>query len=252
MADMGFSSVGIAVGLPFGGRPTSPLWGVALATQTWPLNTSVTHVVVQKAEVGEARNGIVDWALERNSRYVFFIDDDVILPQFAGQRLGYALDTRGPDLYPDSKIAVCAGIYMSKEECSTPVVYKKNSIGGSWNWKFNDIFEVESIGTGCMMISTEVFKHLEKPYFKTVHEYVQQGEGIGCQSITDDIYFCTKVRQAGFKILAHGGVLCGHYDVKTDKIFEMSDESFPIKTYHDELEKQRLLEKEAPQIQGTL
>lgn len=97
MADMGFSSVGIAVGLPFGGRPTSPLWGVALATQTWPLNTSVTHVVVQKAEVGEARNGIVDWALEHNSRYVFFIDDDVILPQFAGQRLGYALDTRRSD-----------------------------------------------------------------------------------------------------------------------------------------------------------
>jgi hypothetical protein len=130
MSNVGFSSVGIAVGLPLCGRTTTPLWGVALASQTYPLNTSVTHVVVQKQSVDIARNQIVEWALDHNATYVWFIDDDVIVPPFAAQRLGYALDTRAPNLYPDDKTAVVCGIYMSKEELTTPVVYKTNGSGG--------------------------------------------------------------------------------------------------------------------------
>jgi len=226
---VGFNSVGLALGLPFCGRPTTPLWGVALASQTYPLNTSVTHIVVQQVEVGQARNMIVDHALALNATYIMFIDDDVVLPQYAVQRLGYALDTRGPKLYPESNIAVCGGIYMSKEELTTPVVYKKDGLGASWDWKLDEIFEVESVGTGCMLIATEVFKHLEKPYFKTVEEYVQMEDGVGCQKMTDDIYFCKKVRAAGFKILANGGVICGHYDIKKDKIFTLPEDSYPVK-----------------------
>lgn len=226
---VGFSSVGIAIGLPFCGRPTTPLWGVALATQTFPLNTSVTHVVVQNQEVGEARNQIVEWALEHNATYVLFVDDDVILPPFAIQRLGYALDTKAKELFPDDKTYVICGVYMSKEEMTTPVIYKKNGQGGSWDWKYNDIFEIESGGTGCMLIRTEVFRHLEKPYFKTIEEYVEVEGQIGCQKMTDDIYFCQKVKEAGFKILAHGGVLCGHYDVKKDKIFTMPEDAYPVR-----------------------
>jgi hypothetical protein len=230
MPDTGFSSIGIAIGLPFCGRPTHPLWGVALATQSFPLNTSATHVVVQNREVGEARNEIVEWALKNNATYIFFVDDDVILPPFAAQRLGYLLDTRGPKLFPDSKIAVACGIYFSKEELTTPVIYKQNGEGAYWNWKLEDIFEVESAGTGCMMIRTEVFRHLEKPYFKTVEEYIKTPEGqIGLQKMTDDIYFCKKVNEAGFKILAHGGVICGHYDVKADKIYTLPEDSYPVK-----------------------
>lgn len=245
MADTGFSSVGIAVGLPFCGRPTTPLWGVALASQVYPLNTSVTHIVVQQVEVGEARNMVVEHALNINATYIWFIDDDVIVPPYAAQRLGYALDTTGPKLYPDSKIMACGGIYMSKEELSTPVVYKENGQGATWNWKVNDVFEVASIGTGCLMIATEVFRHLEKPYFKTVEGYVKMDDGsVGCQKMTDDIWFCNKVRAAGFKILAHGGVLCGHYDVKKDFVYTLPEDSYPMKTFKEEEERLKAAEKQ--------
>jgi hypothetical protein len=238
---VGFSSVGIAIGLPFCGRPTTPLWGIALASQTYPLNTAVTHVVVQKVEVGEARNQIVDWALEHNSTYIMFVDDDVVLPPFAIQRLGYALDTRSKQLMPNETTAVCCGIYMSKEELTTPVIYKQNGQGGCWDWRVGELFEVESAGTGCMMIRTEVFRHLEKPYFKTVEEYVEVDGHLGCQKMTDDIYFCQKVRKAGFKILAHGGVLCGHYDVKTDKIYTLPEDSYPVRSAKEEEKKAELV-----------
>lgn len=237
----GFGSVGIAIGLPLGRSMTSPLWGVALATQSYPLNTAVTHVVMRDAEVGAARNAIVKWALEHNCTYVMFIDDDVILPPFAIQRLGYTLDTRGPDLYPDSKVAVAGGIYMSKEPegLSTPVVYRENGKGGSWDWAVGDIFEVESIGTGCMLIRTDVFKHLEEPYFKTVEEYVEVNGEVGSQKITDDIYFCKKVTDAGFTILAHGGVLCGHFDTKTGNIHVLPEDSYPVKAGKEAEEKRK-------------
>jgi len=242
---VGFASVGIAVGLPFDDRPTTPLWGVALASQVYPLNTSTTHIVVQNVEIGEARNMVVEHALNIKASYIWFIDSDVIVPPYAGQRLGYALDTRGPKLYPDSKIAVVGGIYMSKEELSTPVVYKRNGQGATWDWKVNEVFEVESIGTGCMMISTEVFKHLEKPYFKTVEGYVTNADGTtGCQKMTDDIYFCKKVQDAGFKILAHGGVLCGHYDVKSRKIFTLPEDSYPVKAAKEVEEKRQQAENQ--------
>lgn len=245
MPNTGFSSVGIAVGLPFCGRPTTPLWGVALSTQVYPLNTSVMHVVVQNREVGEARNEIVDWAINNNATYVFFVDDDVILPPYAAQRLGRALDFTSKELYPDSTTAVCCGIYTSKEEASTPVVYKRNGHGASWDWHLDDIFPVESAGTGCMMIRTEVFKHLEKPYFKTVEEYIDCGDQVGCKKMTDDIYFCEKVRKAGFSILAHGGVICGHYDIKTDKIYTLPDDSYPVVEARKK-EEARKLEQETP------
>jgi hypothetical protein len=238
---VGFHSVGMVIGVPICGRATSPLWGVALATQAYPLNTTVNYVVVQRKEVGEARNQIVEWALEHNATYVMFIDDDVIIPPFAAQRLGRALDFTSKDLYPDSTTAVCCGVYCSKEELSTPVVYRKNGSGASWDWKVGEIFEVESAGTGCMMIRTEVFKELEKPYFKTVEAYVKVGDGIGVQMMTDDIYFCSKVKAAGFTIIAHGGVLCGHYDVKKDKIFELPEDSYPVKAAK-EAEEKRLKE----------
>jgi hypothetical protein len=253
-AGVGFSSVGLAVGLPFSSRPTTPLWGVALATQAYPLNTTVTHVVIQDVEIGEARNAIVDHALALNATYIWFVDDDVVLPPFAAQRLGYALDTKGPKTFPDSKIAVCGGIYCSKEELSTPVVYKKNGQGASWDWKLNEIFEVESIGTGCMMIAAEVFKHLEKPYFKTVEEYTPAPNGqMGCTKMTDDIYFCEKVKKAGFTILAHGGVLCGHYDLRTKKIFTLPEDSPPVlAAKEDEANQERLRTEAASTTSETM
>lgn len=225
MTNMGFSSVGIVVGLPLCGRPTTPLWGVSLATQNYPLNTKVTQVVTMGVEVGEARNQLVKHALDNNATYVWFLDDDVLPPPFACQRLGYNLDK------PENKdVMVCAGIYCSKQDPPTPVVYKKDGNGAFWDWKLNEVFEVESVGTGCMLIKTEVFRHLEPPYFKTVSEYVKDpktGE-VGTVMMTDDIYFCKKVRAAGFKILAHGGVLCEHYNLTDDKFYKLPEDSYPV------------------------
>ena len=85
------------------------------------------------------------------------------------------------------------------------------------------------IATGCMMIKTEVFQHLEKPYFKTVDE--EPDAEVILKLVTDDLYFCKKVTDAGFKILADGAILCTHWDYRTDPPtpYQLPPDSYPLK-----------------------
>jgi len=62
-------------------------------------------------------------------------------------------------------------------------------------------------GMGCVLISTEVFKRIEPPWFdlKANDPDVMNGYG-------QDLYFYTKVRWAGFEVWAEPGVICDQID----------------------------------------
>jgi len=101
-------------------------------------------------------------------------------------------------------VAACAGIYYSKQAVPTPVVFEDNGSGAYTNWKFDEVFEVPGfIGTGCMLIKAELLEKITRPWFKTL-EFPDK--------VTDDAFFCRRIKAAGYKILGHGGVLCGHFD----------------------------------------
>ena len=144
-----------------------------------------------------------------------FVDDDVELP-FATFRQLLATIKQA-----DEKVMVVGGIYPARSFPPDPILHQVNGHGAFWKWKRNTIFEVTgTIGTGCMMIKTEVFDHISEPWFKTVDED-------DCQ-ITDDAYFCDKVRDAGYKILADAHVICAHWDNATQTRFEIPDDSYPM------------------------
>jgi len=63
------------------------------------------------------------------------------------------------------------------------------------------LLECDGIGLGCCLIHRRVFEALEPPYFKW-----DDGATAG-----EDFYFCRKVQEAGFKIMADPSVICGHY-----------------------------------------
>ena len=79
---------------------------------------------------------------------------------------------------------------------------------------------------GCTMIKTKLFQMMPKPWFKelkTIEEVREfpdifpdtpepgQGRKASCGS---DMFFYTKLGKMGFKVLAHGGVLPIHWEVK--------------------------------------
>jgi hypothetical protein len=170
------------------------------------MNLSIS--ALKGMEIGEARCLIAKHALDLGAKYLFFLDDDTAPPYDAVRRLVFALEQAGDDFM------VAGGIYANKHSYPTePMVFKADGDGPFWRWKYGEVFECASIGTGCMLIKTEVFKHLPEPWFKTVSECpTDQGE-VHKVEITDDLYFCKKVRDAGFRLLADGGVLPIHWDV---------------------------------------
>jgi len=236
------AQVGIAIGLPFGGRLVHPKWAVALKTLDFPVNTTQTVISVEGQDVTTARNAIAKAAIENNCRYLWFLDDDVVVPRQTVQALGYLLDNGVED-----KVMVSSGIYCTKTAFPAPVIYRDDTPGAFWDWKVNEVFDVDSAGAGCMMINTKVFEELEYPYFRTTEEYVDVNGEPCLTAVSEDIYFCRTVRVAGYKIRAHGAILCPHYCEKQNKFFALPEDSIPVKRelarQQEEIQKKEL-EKE--------
>lgn len=227
---------GVVVGIPFRARKEGtvdglcvPEWAITLANLQWPTNTNVAWAPVKGMGTGEARQCISEETLKLGAPLLFCLDDDVQLPPDAPRLLMETM-SQAPD-----DVMVVGGIYTTKRHPPEPLVYVGgNGHGPHWKWKKGDIFECSGIATGCMLIKTEVFKHLEKPWFKDI-----KGETEGWEienkavdamlNMTDDLYFCEKVTQAGFKILADTRVLCTHWDANTGQYFEMDPNSYPMK-----------------------
>jgi hypothetical protein len=218
-------SVGLCIGLPFCGRPISPEWAVSFSGQSYPLNIRRFVCSLKGEEVGKARNQIAEDAVSKGAKYLWFLDDDTAPPFHAIRSLINTLENA------DSKTMVAGGIYCAKAWPTEPIVYRGNGGGAFWKWKSGDIFECSGLGTGCMVIKTEVFKHLPKPWFQTIDE--DGTPEVPIVQVTDDLYFCEKVINAGFKILADTHVLCVHWGWDEEKKqfvpYMLPDDSYPIR-----------------------
>ena len=80
------------------------------------------------------------------------------------------------------------------------------------------------------MVRTKLFQMMPKPWYKnitTAGELAEYSdlfpETIDKKSqsvqISPDIFFFKRLEQMGFKVMAHGGVLPIHWDVKTNKAY---------------------------------
>lgn len=65
-------------------------------------------------------------------------------------------------------------------------------------------------GLGCVLIKREVFEAIEDPWFDLKEKNPRTLEGYG-----SDMYFYTKVREAGFEVWVDPTIRCGHVDYVT-------------------------------------
>lgn len=239
------AQVGFALGLPFSDKLVHPRWAIALKTIDFPVNTQQSLIMVENQPYAEARNIIVKEAIKQGCKYLWFIDDDVLVPRHAAQALGYVLEQG-----IDDGTMVSTGIYCTKTFAPSPVIYRDDTPGGLWDWRVNDVFEVDAAGCGCMLINTKLFESLEEPYFATTESYEDNLGQHVLTSVSEDLYFCRKVRKAGFKIKAHGAVICPHYNNKDNKFYELPLDSIPYKRERarQEAETQKKAEAEAAAV----
>jgi len=71
-------------------------------------------------------------------------------------------------------------------------------------WKKGGLIEVDATGSGSIMYNMRVFKEIKPPWF----EFHLQDPGK--PPLGEDIFFCTKLKKAGFKIYVDCDIKVGH------------------------------------------
>lgn len=222
---------GLMIGVPLSGNPLVPEWAFSFHALHPPMDYNVEYAMVKGKPVDEARNQIVQAALSKNIKYLFFVDEDVTPPAHSVRQLIYHMEH-----FP--KVAVAGGIYCHKSYPQNPMVFRGNGAGPYWDWKVGEVFEVSGIGMGCTLIRCDVFKTIPAPWFKTIDSVEAYMEGTPLGEIwTEDLYFCDKVSKAegdgvpegGWQIIADGGLLPDHWDAKTGTPFNLPPHSKPLR-----------------------
>ncbi len=215
--------------VPFGRNPL-PQWAVSFACIQPPINAiTAMNITIDKVRE-DARHKLADDCIAAESKYMMCLDDDVTVPPFILRKLLYAFET-----LPDDVMAV-GGIYCTKTIPPMPAVFRKIGEGPAYDWKLGEVFECEVAPLGMLLVKTKVFDYLSKPWFKDV-DSIDEARILGLAdessdamsaSFTDDAYFCHKIRQAGFKVMAHGGVLGIHWHSMTGQSFILPADAPPI------------------------
>jgi hypothetical protein len=184
-----------------------PTWFFVLSMNSiaYPPNYTKTTQICWGREIGEARNHIVRQALKSNVQYILFLDDDVMVP---------------PDIFlklrnHDTDIA--SALYCTKSNPAYPLIFESEGDGCFEDWKLGDIIKTWGCGLGATLINTDIFRSgkIKEPWFKTTKlEAINDPDGSGWhwRSGTEDLYFYTKVMDAGYDLIVDTSVQCDHYD----------------------------------------
>jgi hypothetical protein len=153
--------------------------------------------------VAVGRNKATAKFLQGPWSHLFFLDDDVLLQKDALTLLVQMDREIALGCYPSVKTPKYASALMY-----VPYLTVKG-LGDQWamGW-FDGEREIAGGGTGCMLIRREVLSDLGFPWFRWPETYLEQ-EGL-VKTGSDDMDFCERARERGWRIFAHGNVRCGH------------------------------------------
>jgi hypothetical protein len=205
------------VGCPCPTRVMTRETALALKSLQYPMFGNPIALSPDSMEVAEARNFIAQHAVDVGAEYVFFLDYDVAPPSNTLVRL------------MQHDVPVAAAVYNSKSVPTWPLIYVRGHNHAFEDWETGDLVEADGVGMGATVIKTEVFKKLKKPWFRTVPGYTSNGSSV-LPHMTEDIWFCDKVRDAGIKILVDTSLQAGHVDWTNGFIYQrMPDANDPKK-----------------------
>jgi hypothetical protein len=139
-----------------------------------------------------ARTRLMLRFLETDAEHVLTIDDDVIAPDDAVDRL---LALNAPVATAAYPIVTDAGLVWDVKADGTD----------DWIAELpNTVFPVRHMGLGFAVIHRDVFVRIRKPWF-------QFGAAPGGRVLGEDAWFSNGVRRAGLQILCDGSIRCSHF-----------------------------------------
>lgn len=131
--------------------------------------------------VSEARNLAVNAATEARIEWLLFLDSDMVFPADTVERL----------LKRDVPIVGCT--YARR---ILPITYIGTDLEGRGlnPMKSHGMAEVARLPAGCLLIKSEVFRRMKRPYFRCGYDE-QVGTIVG-----EDFWFCDAVRALGYRV----------------------------------------------------
>ena len=146
-------------------------------------------------------------ALDGNFDYLFFVDDDIVLPPDA---LGRLIET----MESDPQTAVAGAVYYSRDALRPIAVDGWDSTDTTTSFipSFTSTSTgiVDGVGFGCALLRVATARNFVPPYFPA-HVYLERRSKIARQC-DEDFCYCERVRKAGFRVRLDARVRCGHYD----------------------------------------
>jgi GT2 family glycosyltransferase len=151
--------------------------------------------------VYDARNKLGKEAVRMGADLVFWLDSDMVFEPDTLVNMVKTLE--------EKKLDFLTGVYYRRREPYTPVLFDKTEIveGAGITTEFDEIpesglFEVGSCGFGCVLMRADVI-------FSVLAKYNDMFTPIG--KTGEDIAFCWRARQCGYKIFADSSIKLGHF-----------------------------------------
>lgn len=243
--DTRFANVLIAT--PTFGK-VSEAFHISDKTMGAPIFCNVAIQTIRGKPVDVARCEFADMLIKSKFGFLFFRDDDVIVPQNALinllERFPHKQKTN-----PHEADMLVGGVVYSKATPPVPMIHIDGYTAGFEDWNPGDFFEVDAIGMGCTLLPVGAFlkllPHITKyrckndlcpepwgeydkqdvetqvcprcgdflvpGFFKTVRDPNKRGDFSTPMISTEDSYFTLLAKEkAGIKTFVDTGVLCEH------------------------------------------
>jgi len=152
-------------------------------------------LVQQGCYLHKNREEVAMHAVKEGYTHLFFIDSDMC---FSAQVLDRFLE--------DDKDIV--GAHYNMRHLPLESTMKLTDSSGKYKAETKEIpkglFKVHALGTGCLLIKTEIFKKIPEPWF-------WYGDSDNKETwVGEDMYFCEKAHKFGYDVWADGSVEIGH------------------------------------------
>ena len=178
------------------------------------------YKIITSVWVSKARNKAVR---ELKSDYLMFVDSDMIFPLNSIVKLML------------SGKEIIGGLYFKKSEGSKPVAAKLNEEGMFKEIKEipKEIFEVDAIGTGFLLIRRTVFDKFTQEKIEELGEPFNFNTLKSGGEESEDWAFCRRAKALGFKIYCDPTIPLGHIG---EQIYK-KDTYLSCKAFEDYIDK---------------
>lgn len=149
--------------------------------------------------VYNSRNDLAKMAIQMDADYVFWLDSDMVFPPDTLKRMMKTLK--------ENDLDILTGLYFRRVPPYSPVLFDRlRPKGDGFDWsEFKDIpgglFLVGGCGFGCVLMKTDVFFDVQARFGTLFAPLANNGE---------DVAFCWRARECGFKIWCDPSVKLGH------------------------------------------